>query len=199
MFLFRASAMLAELERLAPEVASCCRAALSKTRPGIPSAGREAFTKCPNVAIDVAVMEKTELGSVLPLDAGWSDVGSWSALWETSEQSSQGNVLQGHVVAEGSRDCYLRSEHRLVVGLGVENIVVVETDDAVLIADRSKAQEMWTVVKQLEAAGSLRKAHARSTALEPLHRRDRRNPLAGETDLGETWRQPVAADAPPPG
>ena len=100
-------------------------------------------------------MEKTELGSVLPLDAGWSDVGSWSALWETSEQKdSQGNVLQGHVIAEGSRDCYLRSEHRLVVGLGVENLVVVETDDAVLIADRSKAQEIKTVVKQLEAEGS---------------------------------------------
>jgi mannose-1-phosphate guanylyltransferase len=92
---------------------------------------------------------------VLPLDAGWSDVGSWSALWETSEnRDSQGNVVQGHVIAEGSRNCYLRSEHRLVVGLGVENLVVVETDDAVLIADRSKAQEIKTVVKQLEADGS---------------------------------------------
>ena len=116
---------------------------------------REAFAKCPNVAIDVAVMEKTELGSVLPLDAGWSDVGSWSALWETSEhKDSQGNVLQGHVISEDSRDCYLRSEHRLVVGLGVKNLVVVETDDAVLIADRSKAQDIKKVVKQLEAAGS---------------------------------------------
>ena len=113
------------------------------------------FAKCPNVAIDVAVMEKTELGSVLPLDAGWSDVGSWSALWETSShRNPDGNVLQGNVIAKGSRDCYLRSEHRLVVGLGVENLVVVETDDAVLIADRSKAQEIKTVVKQLEADGS---------------------------------------------
>ena len=157
MFLFRASAMLAELERLAPEVVSCCRAALEQDTADLEfhRLEREAFAKCPNVAIDVAVMEKTELGSVLPLDAGWSDVGSWSALWETSEQrDSQGNVLQGHVIAEGSRDCYLRSEHRLVVGLGVENLVVVETDDAVLIADRSKAQEIKTVVKQLEAAGS---------------------------------------------
>ena len=106
-------------------------------------------------AIDVAVMEKTELGSVLPLEAGWSDVGSWSALWETSEsRDNQGNVMQGHVIAKGSRDCYLRSEHRLVVGLGIENLVVVETDDAVLIADRSKAQDIKSVVKQLEAEGS---------------------------------------------
>ena len=115
---------------------------------------REAFAKCPNVAIDVAVMEKTELGSVIPLDAGWSDVGSWSALWETSDRDGDGNVLQGRVISQGSRNCYLRSEHRLVVGLGVENLVVVETDDAVLIADRSQAQAIKTVVKQLEADGS---------------------------------------------
>ena len=88
MFLFRASAMLAELERLAPEVVSCCRAALEQDTADLEfhRLEREAFAKCPNVAIDVAVMEKTELGSMLPLDAGWSDVGSWSALWETSEQ-----------------------------------------------------------------------------------------------------------------
>ena len=156
MFLFRASAMLAELERLAPEVVSCCRAALEQDAADLDflRLEREAFAKCPNVAIDVAVMEKTELGSVLPLDAGWSDVGSWSALWETADRDSNGNVLQGRVINKGSRNCYLRSEHRLVVGLGVENLVVVETDDAVLIADRAKAQEIKSVVKQLEADGS---------------------------------------------
>ena len=156
MFLFRASAMLAELERLSPEVVSCCRAALEQDTADLEflRLEREAFAKCPNVAIDVAVMEKTELGSVLPLDAGWSDVGSWSALWETGERDQNGNVLQGRVISEGSRNCYLRSEHRLVVGLGVEDLVVVETDDAVLIADRSQAQSIKTVVKQLEADGS---------------------------------------------
>ncbi len=156
MFLFRASAMLAELERLAPEVVSCCRAALEQDAADLDflRLEREALAKCPNVAIDVAVMEKTELGSVLPLDAGWSDVGSWSALWETADRDSNGNVLHGRVINKGSRNCYLRSEHRLVVGLGVENLVVVETDDAVLIADRSKAQEIKSVIKQLEADGS---------------------------------------------
>ena len=156
MFLFKASAMLAELERLVPEVVSCCRAALEQDTTDLEflRLEREAFAKCPNVAIDVAVMEKTDLGSVLPLDAGWSDVGSWSALWETADRDSNGNVLQGRVIAEGSNNCYLRSEHRLVVGLGVENLVVVETDDAVLIADRSQAQAIKTVVKQLEADGS---------------------------------------------
>ncbi|QNI93276.1 mannose-1-phosphate guanylyltransferase [Synechococcus sp. A15-127] len=156
MFLFRASAMLAELERLSPEVVSCCRAALEQDTADLDflRLEREAFAKCPNIAIDVAVMEKTELGTVLPLDAGWSDVGSWSALWETSDRDENGNVLQGRVISEGSRNCYLRSEHRLVVGLGVENLVVVETDDAVLIADRARAQEIKKVVKQLETDGS---------------------------------------------
>lgn len=156
MFLFKASAMLAELERLAPEVVSCCRAALEQDVADLDflRLEREAFAKCPNVAIDVAVMEQTKLGSVLPLAAGWSDVGSWSALWETADRDSDGNVLRGKVISEGSRNCYLRSEHRLVVGLGVENLVVVETDDAVLIADRSQAQNVKTIVKQLEADGS---------------------------------------------
>ena len=162
MFLFKASAMLAELERLAPEVVSCCRAALEQDVEDLDflRLEREAFAKCPSIAIDVAVMEKTQLGSVLPLSAGWSDVGSWSALWDTAERDEDGNVLRGRVINEGSRNCYLRSEHRLVVGLGIENLVVVETDDAVLIADRNQAQNVKTIVKQLEADGSREgKAH----------------------------------------
>ncbi len=156
MFLFKASTMLAELERLTPEVVTCCRAALAQDMADLDflRLGREAFARCPNVAIDVAVMEQTELGTVLPLDAGWSDVGSWSALWDTADRDQNGNVLRGRVISEGSRNCYLRSEHRLVVGLGVENLVVVETDDAVLIADRSQAQSVKTVGTQLEADGS---------------------------------------------
>ncbi|MFL0770659.1 MAG: mannose-1-phosphate guanylyltransferase/mannose-6-phosphate isomerase [Prochlorococcus sp.] len=156
MFLFRASAMLSELEKLAPEVVSCCRAALDDDVADLDfrRLEREAFAKCPNVAIDVAVMEQTQLGTVIPLEAGWSDVGSWSALWETSQQDANGNVMRGRVITENSRNCYLRSEHRLVVGLGVENLVVVETDDAVLIAERSQAQNIKNIVKQLEADGS---------------------------------------------
>ena len=156
MFLFKASTMLSELETFAPEVLSCCRAALEDDVADLEfrRLEREAFAKCPNVAIDVAVMEQTELGTVIPLEAGWSDVGSWSALWETSKQDPSGNVLRGRVITENSRNCYLRSEHRLVVGLGVENLVVVETDDAVLIAERSQAQNIKNIVKQLEADGS---------------------------------------------
>mgnify|MGYP003348061870 CR=1 FL=1 len=148
MFLFKASAILAELERLAPEVVSACRSALEHDSADLDflRLEREAFAGCPNVAIDVAVMEKTDRGAVLPLEAGWSDVGSWSALWETADQDADGNVLRGRVLHEGSRNCYLRSEHRLVVGLGVEDLVVVETDDVVLVAHRDRAQDVKGIV-----------------------------------------------------
>jgi mannose-1-phosphate guanylyltransferase/mannose-6-phosphate isomerase len=164
MFLFRASAILAELERLAPEVVSGCRAALAQDSSDLEflRLERESFINCPNVALDVAVMEKTSLGAVLPLEAEWSDVGSWSALWETGQQDSQGNVLRGRVITEDSRNCYLRSEHRLVVGLGVEDLVVVETDDVVLVAHRDRAQEVKAIVGRLERDGAPEsKAHRR--------------------------------------
>jgi mannose-1-phosphate guanylyltransferase len=164
MFLFKASAIVGELERLAPEVISACRSALAHETADLEfrRLEREAFARCPNVAIDVAVMERTDRGAVLPLEAGWSDVGSWSALWETADQNPDGNVLRGRVISEATRNCYLRSEHRLVVGLGVDNLVVVETDDVVLVAHRDRAQDVKTIVGLLEQEGaSESKAHRR--------------------------------------
>ena len=156
MFLFRASTMLTELERFVPEVVHSCRDALEKAQADLDfrRLDPDAFSRCPNIAIDVAVMEQTQQGSVLPLAAGWSDVGSWSALWETSDKDADGNVTRGRVICEQSNDCYLRSEHRLVVGLGLKDLVVVETDDAVLIAKRDQAQNVKTVVSRLETEGS---------------------------------------------
>ncbi|MFM8544766.1 MAG: mannose-1-phosphate guanylyltransferase/mannose-6-phosphate isomerase [Vulcanococcus sp.] len=162
MFLFKASAILSELERLAPEVVSACRSALEHDTPDLDflRLEREAFAGCPNVAIDVAVMERTDRGAVLPLEAGWSDVGSWSALWETADQNPDGNVLRGRVISEDSQNCYLRSEHRLLVGLGVNDLVVVETDDVVLVAHRDKAQDVKGIVGLLEREGAREsKAH----------------------------------------
>ena len=165
MFLFRASAILAELERHAPEVLRACRLALEHDSADLEflRLEREAFAGSPNIAIDVAVMERTDRGAVLPLDAGWSDVGSWSALWETAgSRDGNGNVLRGRVISEDSRNCYLRSEHRLVVGLGIDDLVVVETDDVVLIASRERAQDVKGIVNRLEASGaSESKAHRR--------------------------------------
>ncbi len=155
-FLFKASAILSELERLAPEIVSSCRAALENEMPDMEflRLEREAFANCPNVPIDVAVMEKTQLGSVIPLNAGWSDVGSWNALWETAKKDSNGNSSLGRVISENIQNCYIRSEHRLIVGLGLKDLIIVETDDAILIADRSQSQHVKNIVKQLEEDGS---------------------------------------------
>jgi mannose-1-phosphate guanylyltransferase len=164
MFLLKASAIVGELERLAPEVLTACRSALAHETADLEfrRLEREAFARCPNVAIDVAVMERTDRGAVLPLEAGWSDVGSWSALWETADQNHDGNVLRGRVISEASRNCYLRSEHRLLVGLGVEDLVVVETDDVVLVAHRDRAQDIKGIVGLLEQEGAPEsKAHRR--------------------------------------
>ena len=155
-FLFKASTILSELEKFSPEVVKSCKAALEKDMPDLEFLRVEkvAFSKCPNIAIDVAVMEQTKLGTVLPLNAGWSDVGSWSALWENEQQDKDGNVLRGRVISKSNKNCYLRSEHRLVVGLGIEDLIVVETDDAVLIINRNQAQNVKNIVKSLEANGS---------------------------------------------
>ncbi len=156
-FLFKASTIIQELERLSPELVSSCRDSLKQNVPDMNflRLNKEAFASCPNLAIDVAVMEKTNLGTVLPLDAGWSDVGSWSALWKTGDKDNQGNILRGNVIAEESENCYLRSEQRLVVGVGVKDLIVVETDDAVLVTHRSYAQEVKKIVNKLESEGRI--------------------------------------------
>ena len=146
---------------------------------------REAFASCPSVALDVAVMERTTRGAVLPLEAGWSDVGSWSALWETADQDPTATCCGAGVISEASRNCYLRSEHRLVVGLGVEDLVVVETDDVVLVAHRDRAQEVKAVVGRLEREGAPRaRPTARSTAPGAPTTASPRAALAGETHRG---------------
>ncbi len=98
-------------------------------------------------------MEKTILGTVLPLKAGWSDIGSWKALWDTGIKNQDGNLLSGKVIAKNSKNCYLRSENRLIVGLGIQELVVVETNDAVLIADKNHSQNVRDIVKDLEKTG----------------------------------------------
>ncbi len=155
-FLFKASAILSELKKLAPEIVSSCKEALAQDMQDLDflRLEKKAFNNCPNMAIDVAVMEKTKLGTVLPLNAGWSDIGSWSALWETANKDENGNVLRGHVISNKTKNSYLRSEHRLIVGIGLNNLIVVETDDAVLIADQKHSQDVKNIVQQLEASGS---------------------------------------------
>lgn len=152
MFLFRASRFLEELERHAPGILAAVRRAFTGAeRDGdFIRLGHEAFEACPADSIDYAVMEKTDRAMVLPVDIGWSDVGSWSALWDVSEQDDAGNARHGDVIAVDSRNSYAYAR-RLVALVGVDDLVVVETDDAILVARKDRVQQVKDVVARLKA------------------------------------------------
>ncbi|MGY1410945.1 MULTISPECIES: mannose-1-phosphate guanylyltransferase/mannose-6-phosphate isomerase [unclassified Luteimonas] len=152
MFLFRASRYLAELERFRPDMLTAVRQAFdAATRDGnFIRLDREAFAACPSDSIDYAVMEKTADARVLPVDFGWNDVGSWSALWDVSEHDGAGNAHHGDVIAVDSRNSYAYAR-RLVALVGVDDLVVVETDDAVLVAHKDHVQQVKDVVAKLKS------------------------------------------------
>ena len=110
----------------------------------------EAFDQCPSDSIDYAVMEKTSAGGVVSLDCGWSDVGAWSALWDVAERDDLGNASRGDVILDNCKDSYFYSDSRLVAATGVDGLVVVETADAVLVADRDKVQDVKRIVNRLK-------------------------------------------------
>lgn len=153
MFLFRASRYLEELERLAPDILTPCRQAFAAAQQDLDFVrlDAQAFAACRGDSIDYAVMEKTAAAQVLPLAAGWSDVGSWASLWQNLAQNGQGNAIFGDVLAVESRDCLLHSSQRLVAAVGLEGVVVVETADAVLVAAKDRVQEVKAVVDRLRA------------------------------------------------
>ncbi|WP_019628331.1 mannose-1-phosphate guanylyltransferase/mannose-6-phosphate isomerase [Thioalkalivibrio sp. AKL10] len=150
MFMFRAGCYLAELERLQPAMVASCRAALAEGERDMEFVrlGRESFTACPAGSVDYAVMEHTQ-PVVVPLDAGWSDIGSWKALWEVSPKDANGNAIHGDVLTDTSRNCLVHAEHRLVATLGIDDLVIVETKDAVLVAHRERVQEVKRLVERL--------------------------------------------------
>ncbi|MEN1925700.1 mannose-1-phosphate guanylyltransferase/mannose-6-phosphate isomerase [Luteimonas qiangzhengi] len=152
MFLFRASRYLEELEKFQPEMVAAVRKAFEgAARDGdFIRLDRDAFAASPADSIDYAVMEKTAEARVLPVDIGWNDVGSWSALWEVSKQDADGNAHHGDVIAIDSRNSYAYSR-RLVAMVGVDDLVVVETDDAVLVAHKDRVQQVKDVVARLKA------------------------------------------------
>lgn len=151
MFLFRATRYLQELARFRPEILAAVRQAFDEaTRDGdFIRLDKAAFEASPSDSIDYAVMERTDRAMVLPVDIGWSDVGSWSALWDVSEQDGDGNAHHGDVIAVDTRNSYAYAR-RLVALVGVDDLVVVETDDAVLVAHKDKVQQVKDVVAKLK-------------------------------------------------
>jgi mannose-1-phosphate guanylyltransferase / mannose-6-phosphate isomerase len=155
MFMFRARRYLEELERYAPQIARVCRTVIQSATTDLDFTriDAKAFDPCPSDSIDYAVMEKTADAVVVPLSAGWSDVGSWAALHDASESDGRGNVARGDVIVEDSDGCYLYSESRLIGAVGLKDHVVVETKDAVLVAPRDRVQDVKKLVARLKDQG----------------------------------------------
>ena len=155
MFLFGARRYLEELGRWAPAIASACAEAFAAAKSDLDftRVDTRPFEACPADSIDYAVMEKTSEAVVVPLAAGWSDVGSWAALHEASDPDAHGNVSRGDVICEDSEGCYLYSESRLVSAVGLKDHVVVETKDAVLVAPRNRVQDVKKLVFRLKEQG----------------------------------------------
>ncbi len=152
MFLFRADRYLEELSQHSPLILHACRNAVELGIRDLDffRLDTAAFERSPSDSIDYAVMEKSRRVRMMPLDAGWSDIGSWSALWDVSSSDAQGNSVHGDVITIGSTDSFVHSSHRLVATLGVHDLVVVETPDAVLVAHKSEAQKVKEIVTQLK-------------------------------------------------
>ncbi len=154
-FVFKANLILKEIERYAPKVLLSCKKSINEKLFDLDfqRLNKIEFNNCPNISIDIAVMEKTNLGTVLPLDAKWTDIGSWDAVWKISNKNENNNFIKGNVITKDSENCYLRSEKRLITAIGVKDLIVVETSDAILISKRNRSQEVKDMVNILKEKG----------------------------------------------
>ena len=156
MFLFRADRYIAELERLAPAMADAVARAFDDAASDLDFTrlDRAAFESSPSDSVDYAVMEKTDHAAVVPVSCGWSDIGSWSSLWAVAERDSHGNCHEGDVITVDSRDCLVRaSDRRMIATIGVDDLVIVDTPDATLVARKDRVQDVKTIVDELKRAG----------------------------------------------
>jgi len=153
MFLFKASRYLEELEKFRPDILSACKTAEEQGNSDLDffRLDEAAFSACPSESIDYAVMEKTDSAVVVPLDAGWNDIGSWSALWDIDEKDEHNNAMKGDVMLFDTTDSLIHAESRLVTTVGVDNLVVIETKDAVLVADKSQSQNVKAIVEKIRS------------------------------------------------
>ena len=151
MFLFKASRFIEELSKFHPEIVSICEASINNIEADLDffRVDKKRFLDCPSISIDFAVMEKTSDAVVVPMDIGWSDIGSWSSLWDASQKDTNGNVSSGDVMLFETSNSLVRADDKLVTTLGVKNLVVAATKDAVLIADKDFAQDTQIIVKKL--------------------------------------------------
>ena len=167
-FMFRAKTLLNEISKFSPEIFKNCKNSFKDSTKDLDfqRLNKNAFEKCPNESFDISVMEKTDKGIVIPLNCGWNDIGSWKTVWENSKKGNSGNSIQGKVIAEKTRNSYLRSESRLLVGIGLDNLIVVETNDAVLVADKNESQLVKNIVQKLKD-NSITEGQTHSKVIRP--------------------------------
>lgn len=156
MFLFRAKRFLEEMATFRPDILQACLKAIETLEPdeqqNFIRVDKESFSACPDESVDYAVMEKTTDAIVVPLDAGWNDIGSWAALWDVNNKNAAGNAVTGDVFTHNAENCYINTDEKLVAAIGVENLVIVNTKDAVLVIDKSQVQDVKKVVEYLKSA-----------------------------------------------
>ncbi len=142
--MFKAETIINEISDLCPDIFDVCKKTFVKSEYDLDfqRLNEKSFKDCPNISIDNAVMEKTKKGIVIPLDADWSDIGSWKSLWESSDKDKNGNITNGNVVVEKTQNCYLRSDKRLLVSLGINNLIIIDTDDVTLVADKNESENI---------------------------------------------------------
>lgn len=164
-FVLPAAVFLDEMRRYAPQALDAAQRAVAQATADpefqFLMLDKSAFADAPDISIDYAVMEKTSAAAILPLDVGWSDVGSWSALWSLAPHDSQGNAVHGDAILEDSANCLVHSDKGLVAAIGVENLIIADTPDALLVADRSRAQDVGKLVSKLKTANRREPIHHR--------------------------------------
>jgi len=153
MFLFRASRYLEELDKFRPDIYKACKASMVIAEHDLDflRINKETFSECPSESIDYAVMENTEDAVVVAMDAGWSDIGSWSSLWDISEKDMDGNATHGDVILHNSKNSYIRTDGKLVAAVGVDDLVIVATKDALMVAHKDSVQDAKIIAEQLKA------------------------------------------------
>ena len=152
MFMFKSKEIIKEINKFSPEIYISCKKSISKSKFDLvfQRLDKASFEKCDDISIDIAVMEKTSKGVVIPLNAGWSDIGSWESVWENSTKDLEGNYTEGKVILKQTKNSYLRSENRLIVGIDLNDLIVVETRDAILISNKKSSQKVKDIVNYLQ-------------------------------------------------
>jgi|TARA_B110000091_G_scaffold201053_1_gene232331 mannose-1-phosphate guanylyltransferase len=182
MFLFKASRYLEELKKFRPDIYQACADSLVEAQYDVDflRIDKEKFESCSSESVDYAVMEKTDDAVVVPMDAGWSDIGSWSSLWNISEKDQNGNAIRGDVILHESKNSYIRTDGQLVAAIGVDNLVIVSTKDALVVATKESVQNVKFVTETLKYEGRPEWAYHREVC-RPWGKYD-------SIDLGERYQ-----------